>query len=533
MNEAVKHVLSYLPSVWRRRWHIVGVAWLICLIGWLAVAMVPDRYQSSARVYVDTDSLLRPLLRGLSADSDPARRLDLMYRTLISRPNLEKVVRMAELDVGVTSRAEMQRLLSDLEGGIDISTEQNNLFRLSYVSEDPQRSARVVQALIDLFVEGNLGAARQQLDTAQRFLDDQLAIYQRRLDQAVQQLSEFKRDNIGLLPGGASYSERMASVRGEVVDLEARLQDTNATIAELERQLNEVPQYVEGPSEDSLQARYLQAKQQLADLRLSFTDKHPDVLRTEALIAELKSQIEARDGSVQAVEEQAAASSAGMPNPLYSDIRMELISARAEAASLQNRLDRMNEQLQGLQSQAAQVPQAEARLQALQRQVELARANYEEFAERREATRILENRETSAEKVQFRIIEPPNVPSSTTGVPRALLLTAVLVIGVGAGLGVAILEALTQSTFTGLSHVARIAGVPVYGGISYVDPHETRARRVVRIGTFVAMMLVLVVAWGFLMMIESRVGLPNAVPPEVKHMLLDALPVPVRRNLPF
>lgn len=529
MNEALKHGLSYLPSVWRRRWHLVVVAWSVCLIGWLAVAMVPDRYQSSARVYVDTDSLLRPLLRGLSADLDPSRRLDLMYRTLVSRPNLEKVVRMAELDVAVSSPAEMQRLLSELESHIRITTEQNNLFRLAYVSDDPQRSARVVQALIDLFVEGNLGAARQQLDSAQRFLDDQLTIYQRRLDQAVQQLAEFKRDNIGVLPGGASYSERMASVRGEVADLEARLQDANTTIGELERQLAEVPQYVEGPSEDSLQARYLQAQQQLADLRLSFTEKHPDVQRTKALIAELQAQMEARDSS----GAQPATAGSGVPNPLYSNIKMELISVRAEAASLQNRLDRMTQQLAGLQAQAAQVPQAEAQLQALQRQVELARANYEEFAERREATRILENRETSAEKVQFRIVEPPNVPTSTSGVPRALLLTVVLVLGVGGGLALVVLEALTQSTFTGLSHVARIAGVPVYGGISYVDPRETRTRRGLRIGTFAVLMLALVAVWAVLMMIESRVGLPNAVPPEVKAALLDALPVPVRRNLPF
>ena len=99
--------MPILQALWRHRWLGVATAWLVCTAGWIGVAMVPTKYESSARVYLNADPLLTPLLRGLAADTDPGRHLDFMQRTLLSRPNLEQLVRLTDLDIGVThARAE-------------------------------------------------------------------------------------------------------------------------------------------------------------------------------------------------------------------------------------------------------------------------------------------------------------------------------------------------------------------------------------------------------------------------------------------
>ena len=92
-------LLSYLRAAWRRRWMGVIIAWLVCGVGWVGVYLVPNKYESSARLFVDTDAVLTPLLRGIAADSAPTTQLEILQRTLLSRPNLEKLISKTDLDL--------------------------------------------------------------------------------------------------------------------------------------------------------------------------------------------------------------------------------------------------------------------------------------------------------------------------------------------------------------------------------------------------------------------------------------------------
>src|SRR5688572_12241612 len=98
MQDIIDLALSYLKATWRYRWYAVAVAWIVALIGWTVVQKMPDRYVAFARVYVDTQTVLRPLLSGLAVQPDVSQLVPMMTRTLISRPNLEKLLQITELD---------------------------------------------------------------------------------------------------------------------------------------------------------------------------------------------------------------------------------------------------------------------------------------------------------------------------------------------------------------------------------------------------------------------------------------------------
>src|SRR5919106_1430363 len=98
MNGIYGQLLFYANALWRRRWYAVGVAWLMCLVGWGLVAVIPDTYRASGRIYVDTASLLRPLLSGIAVETDLEAEVEMMQLTLLSRPNLLKVAEMTGLD---------------------------------------------------------------------------------------------------------------------------------------------------------------------------------------------------------------------------------------------------------------------------------------------------------------------------------------------------------------------------------------------------------------------------------------------------
>ena len=110
MQEFIALLFGYLRGIWRYRWYIVVAAWIISLVGWVWVARMPDQFEASARVFVNTDSVLKPLLRGLTAQTNDQRRVYLMEKTLLSRPNIEKVIRMVDLDL----RAEDQSMMDEL-----------------------------------------------------------------------------------------------------------------------------------------------------------------------------------------------------------------------------------------------------------------------------------------------------------------------------------------------------------------------------------------------------------------------------------
>src|SRR5664279_5056143 len=129
MDEIKRQALFHLVMIWRRRWVVLGIAWPICLVGWIAVVLLPSKYVATARVYVDTETLLSPLLKGISVDVDMNQQVEVMQRTLLSRPNLQKVLRMTDMDLVIRSAQQQDQFLTQLAADTAIRAQGvHNLF---------------------------------------------------------------------------------------------------------------------------------------------------------------------------------------------------------------------------------------------------------------------------------------------------------------------------------------------------------------------------------------------------------------------
>src|SRR5579871_5737180 len=133
MNDVYLQLMSYAHAMWRKRWYIALIGWAICVPGWIGVMLLPDRFESSARIYVDTDSLLSPLLRGISVEGNVGQQVDFMQRTLLSRPNIEKLMRMTDLDLAVKTPTDKDWLIGDIARRTSITQNQGrNLFSVTF-----------------------------------------------------------------------------------------------------------------------------------------------------------------------------------------------------------------------------------------------------------------------------------------------------------------------------------------------------------------------------------------------------------------
>ncbi len=182
MAEITAVILTFLKALGKYRWHAVAIAWLVALAGWAVVLRMPNQYEASARVYVDTQSILKPLLSGMTALPNLNQQVVFMRRTLLSRPNVEQVLRMVDLDVRAQNPEELEAMVEDMMDRITIAgTERDDIYTISYTAPDPKLGKAVVQAFLTIFVEGSFGGKKQDSEKAVQFIDDQIRSYEEKL----------------------------------------------------------------------------------------------------------------------------------------------------------------------------------------------------------------------------------------------------------------------------------------------------------------------------------------------------------------
>ncbi|KXX63352.1 XrtA system polysaccharide chain length determinant [Marichromatium gracile] len=500
MHELLAQLFGYARGMWRYRWLALVVAWAIAIAGWTIVSRIPDEYRSSARVFVDTNSVLRPLLRGLTIQPDLVQRVALMSRMLLSRPNLEKIIRMSDLDLKLRTEAERERLISDLSNKIKIRGDRSNpsLYTISFEHRDPQSAKLVVQSLVSIFIEEALVSDQRATSNAQDFLDQEIEEYEARLRDSEHRLADFKRRYAGLLSGDiGGYYANLQSAQKELKDAELTLQEAKRRRDQLQQQIETQEQALESAEElapqlpDDPRIAALQTK--LDELLLRYTERHPDVIELRRLIREIRARQQQRSeiagSSLMATTVQA--------DSLYGSLRMALSQADAQVAALQARVDDHGQRVRDLDQKIDTIPEIEAELTQLTRNYKTIVAQHAELLERRESARLSSEVEKTAEGVKFRVIDPPVAPLKPSAPNRLLLASGVLLVALGGGLLAALAMDLVRPVFDDRRLLYRATGLPVLGTVALVrSPIERRRERIMLI-PFFAMTAGLAVAFIF------------------------------------
>lgn len=529
MNDVFVQITSYIGGIWNRRWYVLAVAWLVCGAGWTAVASLPDRYESSARIYVDMDTMLGPLMKGIAVEMNLFQQIDIMRRTLLSRPNLEKIILMTDLDLTVKNDEDKERLINEMTAKINVAQQGRNLFQISYVDEERGLTKRVVQAVMQIFVEGNLGASRKDMETTRRFLEGQIKSYEKQLVEAEARLAKFKRQNMGLLPGDGNYYQHMQEMRQKNADTDGQIGEAVMIRDELRTQLKDVPKFLEveqeaaasatgvgsnGPESD-LQIRILELQQTIDTLLSHYTERHPDVISAKRRLAILQKQMIDGSkgngpGSTQDGNTNAGPGKRMVSNPVYEQIKLQLVQQEGVIAALKNRSEQARKDIEKWAGLAKLVPQVEAELAQLNRDYEIVQKGYAEIRQRQESAKLASELETKAQNVQFRIIDPPKLPVKPSGPNRPLLFIGVLAAGVAAGIAFAFLLSQVNTTFTSIQRLRSTFTLPVLGRISAIVSARQKRQRFRELAGFSLVSLCLILACGGLVGIEI-VGAGNVL----------------------
>jgi uncharacterized protein involved in exopolysaccharide biosynthesis len=148
MDLLLTQLYALARRIWKYRWLGLALGWVFGVIGIVVAFAVPNRFEASARIYVDTQSILKPLMANMTVQPNVNEQVGMLSRTLISRPNVEKLIRMADLDLKKQTKAEQETLVDELTRSLGISKAQgDNLYTLSFKHEDPDTAKRAVASL--------------------------------------------------------------------------------------------------------------------------------------------------------------------------------------------------------------------------------------------------------------------------------------------------------------------------------------------------------------------------------------------------
>lgn len=482
MEEILRQAFTILRATWKHRHLGMVVAWVVGAIAAGVILRIPNQFEASARIYVDTQSILRPLMSGLAIQPNIEQQIMMLSRTLISRPNLEKLIRMADLDLNVKDKAQQEALIDSLSNTLKIQgLGRDNLYTISARDPDPVKAQRVVQALVSIFVESSLGDKRQDTDSARKFLEEQIRNYEKKLEDAENRLKEFKLRNIELATSeGKSGVDRISELTNKLNSARLELREAEQSRDALRRQIvGEEPVLLPetSGSESSvslpeIDGRIDVQKRNLDTLLQRYTEQHPDVIGARRMIKDLEEQ---KRQELQARKKFAAANpgSSVSNNPVYQQLKVSLAESEANTASLRARVSEYEERYKRTTSVMKNQPQLEAEFAQLNRDYELDKKNYEQLVSRRDSAEMSGDLDTAGSMADFRLIDPPRASSTPVAPNRLLLFPLGLVLAIAGGLFAAFAASQIRPVFFDSKSLREATDLPVLGTVSLI-PNEAR-----------------------------------------------------------
>ena len=519
MDELITRLYVFIKGIWKFRLLAVIVAWIVAIVGWMAVLKMPDNYEATARIYVDTQSIIRPLMEGITVSTNVQQQVSIMGRTLINRPNVERIIRMVDLDVQVADEKEKEQLITGLMDKIKFAaTAGDNIFSISYDNSNPMLARDIVQSLLTIFVEEGLDGKKEDSSSALRFIDQQIAAYEEKLIAAENALTEFKQKNLGLLPGqGGDYYTQLVKAEEDLRQANLALKEAEQGRDAIRRQISgDEPVFVldtfdveeEIIANPQIDARIQNLNEQLDTMRLNYTEAHPDIVATRRLISQLEEQ-----KKEEFKRNYSNNSDFGRNySPLLQQLNVALADAEAVVASMVARVEEYSARYEKLKALSAAIPQVEAEFTQLNRDYNVNKANYEQLLDRRISARMSGELSSASGLLSFKIIDPPQVPEIPSGPNHRIMFTFVLFAALMAGIAAAFIISQIRPAFYSQNSLRDVTGLSVLGSVPMIWTAEQKQQRKQRLIIFGFSILLLAAIYMMLLLYFRKLG-------EVANML--------------
>jgi polysaccharide chain length determinant protein (PEP-CTERM system associated) len=494
MRDTLQALLNEAKGAYRFRWLAITVALLVSLVGWGVLAVLPSKFEATARVFVDTQTALSPVIQGIAIQEDIGSHLNLAQQSLVGEARLSSIINATSFKQAARSAEERAALVDTLRENIRVEVQYSGrpeeargiVYTIFYRDSERARSLQVVEMLLNAFVTETLGGKTENAATAQRFLTAEIAETETRLREAEKRLADFKSQNIGTMPGvEGDYFTRLQSELDAVQKARGQLSLALARRDALLRQRSAESPFTPGGSAAAGVARSLadsptsvaEAEKRLAALSLRYTDRHPDVITAREELDALRARRAEEIGALQRGDREVALDSGAITNPIYQSIQLQLNDVDVQTAEYRRQIAQHEGKIAELRSLVSSVPRVEADFARLNRDYEVTRAQYTALVERLGKAELGQDAETDGGR-RFEVLNTPSASFSPVTPRRLPLSIAVLVVALLSGALMAVVLNHARPVFLDTGTIQRVTGLLVLGEVctTSLDKHRAAMR---------------------------------------------------------
>ncbi len=529
-------VMRYVRLFWRRKWLVIIPAAVFPLAAGYYAMQLPDRYKSSTLILVQPQKVPTKFVPS-TVTTSIEDRLHTISQQIFSRTRLEQIIREFNLFENERKTKAPEEIIALMRSRIRLKVYKKDAFELSYIDPNPRLAMLVANKLASLFIEENLKVREQQAIGTSQFLEDEIERYRNKIREKEKIIYEFKQKYMNELPEQlASNQSRLNQLQNQ---LQINTQNINAAesrklqlqqqIAEIERRVQEDVERrrrewerareeararaevsvaeaggAEGPQNIVLpiDREIEKLRQRLDDLLTVYTEKHPDVVRLKARLAQLEAdakrqreELEARlqnarqqDGQpakpsgVATVTEEEPDLSPRYP-PVYDKLKAELTRVTNDLEKLREQNEKIQEAIETYQKRIAATPARQLQLQQLTEDYDNLKRVLESLIDKKLQADLAENLERKQKGEQFKILDPANLPEKPFYPNRLRYVFMGLAAGLALGVGLVLLLDFLDTSIKTKADLEQTAGVPVLSVIpEIVTPATIRRRWAIRLG---------------------------------------------------
>jgi len=480
-----------------------GIALLALAVG----VLLPKKFASNTMILVEESNIIGPLMEGRAVQTDVVNRAIIAKEVAFSRRVMNEVLKTGGwLETHPTPLAQ-EKMIDQITERTQITNPHENLIQIEYVDTDPKRAYDVTRRFADLVISESLATKERESRDAYEFIDSQVSQYHQKLTDAEAKLETYRSENPDARPGIDT------DVNARIGELRRQIEGSHMDMIDMRSQEGAIQSQLSGEDEVSLvQTRSGQIRARLGELQserdklmLTYTDKHPDVVRIQHQMADLQEDLKREEASAQnrTAGNPAAMNSANTTfNPLYGELKSKLAESRRQSAAASARASTAQSLLNQELERSRRIASSESTLAELTRDYEVNRDLYQDLLKRRENARVSMNLDAERRGLSFRIQEPATVPLR----PSGLRLMHVA----GAGLAAAALAPLVlligliklDPRVRSPLQIEREAGLPVLGSIPMYRTGSKRKEAFRRRALAITLFLLVPIAYGLVLTLK-------------------------------
>lgn len=408
----------YVRLLLRRKRLLVLVTLLAMTLGVVASYVLPKKYEAQSTVFIE-QSVISDLVKGIAITPSMDAKIKVLSVSMLSRENLNRVLRILDKDLELTTDAKREAYLEELRTRINIKLdEKRGIVFLSFMDPDPRFARDLVNTMAQVYIESNTASKRDESLDATRFLSEQIESFKKRIDAVEEEINQYKADH------GLQLAVDETIIRFEIAEAEKKLEGIRARRFELETQMRLLPS---GGGRDPV----ADLEQQLAALLTTYTENHPRVVRLRGEIQAMKaspSRGRAGDGGV--VQARALLNAELEANKGFEETQLRTIEEKRQLLR--------------------EIPAIRTGLNELLRKKENETLIYSQLVTRYGQSEVSKQMEMENKSMTFRIVDPAVLPTKHISPKRLLIMLGSLVAGLGAGAALIILPYLMGGAVKGL-----------------------------------------------------------------------------------